>query len=428
MGELGDRVEAWARAELESDDDSELRRQQQTEDDTAAAITAFYGPPRAIPSTVTGSLGEPEKPARQPPLDWTALSTQTPPDRRWAIDHWLPMGCVTLLAGPGGIGKSLVAQAMGTCLALRREYLDFVDTERRVLFWACEDSQDELWRREVAIASWLGISLADLSGKLFTHGYDGCQVELAGPADFAKGLIAAPMLSELHAQIGDYKADVVLLDNVARLYGGNENDRHQVTDFIAMLTAAAAPTGAAVMLLGHPSKQIGSEYSGSTAWEAACRGRLYLGNKLPDSPKDPAGEEDEPDDDVTYLCRRKANYSSRDWRKLKRINGVMVPEVPLSEASSRPTGHDSEYMASVVTGALTKLNSMGMAPTASSASPSYLPKLAEQYKLLNGSTRQQFVQAMRTLQSSGAIAVSQVGTYANRTKKFGLICTNGTHE
>lgn len=419
MSEIGDKLEAWARAELEYDNLTPAERAQQ---DALEAATEFYGAPFE-------KAAEGEQPKRQPPLNWTALSAQTPPDRKWAIDHWLPMGCVTLLAGPGGIGKSLVAQAMGSCLALRREYLDFVDTERKVLFWACEDSQDELWRREVAISSWLRVGLQELSGKLYTHGYDGCQVELASSALYAGGLLAAPMLTELHAQIGDYKADVVLLDNVARLYGGNENDRHQVTDFIAMLTSAAAPTGAAVVLLGHPSKQAGSEYSGSTAWEAACRARLYLGNKLPDAPKDEEKEADE-DEDVTYLCRRKANYSSKDWRKLKRVNGVMIPETPAAEASSRPNGAaaDSPYMAEMVLVALRKLTSMGMTPTASSASPAYLPKLADEYKLLNGSTRQQFTRAMRVLQSSGMLGVGQVGTYGNRTKKMGLICTNETHK
>jgi hypothetical protein len=60
---------------------------------------------------------------------------------------------------------------------------------------------------------------------------------------------------------------------------------------------------------GDPAKAADSEFSGSTAWEGAVRTRLYMGARLP-------GEEesDEPvDDSVRCLCRRKANYSTKDW-------------------------------------------------------------------------------------------------------------------
>src|SRR5271167_1108961 len=65
-----------------------------------------------------------EAPSGRQPLDWATLASQTPPDRAWAIPHWLPMAAVTLLSGAAGAGKSLVAQAVGSCLALHREYLD----------------------------------------------------------------------------------------------------------------------------------------------------------------------------------------------------------------------------------------------------------------------------------------------------------------
>jgi hypothetical protein len=89
-----------------------------------------------------------ERRGRRESLDWRALELGNPPEREWAIEHWLGMGHVTLLAGGGGTGKTLLAQAMGSCLALRREYLDWMPAERRVLMWATEDDRDELWRRQ----------------------------------------------------------------------------------------------------------------------------------------------------------------------------------------------------------------------------------------------------------------------------------------
>lgn len=407
--ELGRKVVDFAQECLDSDDAAELRRQEQQAEETEQAVASAY---EAVHEDAEG------KPSQRAPLNWTELAGQTPPDRSWAIDHWLPMSAVTLLSGAAGAGKSLVAQAMASALCLQREYLDFAPEPRRVLMWACEDDPAELWRRQVNIARWLGVELKAFAGLFFLESYDARDVALASLVD--QHLCTTPALEELRAQIGDYKADVVVLDNVARLYAGNENDRHQVTSFVAMLNAAASVTHAAVLLLGHPSKQVGSEYSGSTAWEAAVRARLYLGRNLPDQKPQPEEEETPEQEEMRYLCRRKANYSSRDYRKVRFVDGVMVPEVEPRETSGPRANPNSEYASDCVMRAVRDLTRMGMQPTASRGSQAYLPKLAEQYQMLNGFTTYQFATTMRLLQSSGALVVAEVGRYPNRSPKLGL--------
>lgn len=364
-----------------------------------------------------------EIPGRRP-LNWDELSSRTPPDRDWAIEPWLGMRYVTLLAGAGGTGKTSLAQAMASCLAVRREYLGWMSAQRTVLMWACEDDHNELWRRQRSIANWLNTPLSEFTGRLHLHSYEGAQVELVAHVDHRR-LAATPMLSELREQIGDYKADVVVLDNIARLFAGNENDRHEVTAFIAMLTAAAMPTNAAVLLLGHPGKAIGSEYSGSTAWEGAVRSRLYLGPTLPDARDN--DEDFQQDDSVRYLCRRKANYSSRDWRRIRYTNGVMVPETPAEDftAGSSPK---PEYVADVVIRSMRRLADMEEYGNASPSSPNYLPKLARTYKLLENVTEKQFAAAMRGMQMDKRLKVAVIGKYSNRTPKMGLVIAESINE
>lgn len=357
---------------------------------------------------------------RAMPLDWSGLAGQTPPEREWIEQYWLGRGYVTGLWGAGGIGKTGLAQAWGSCLALRRSYLDWVPSERRVLMWACEDDEAELWRRQDAIAQWLGVPLSDFTGRLHLYSYCDEQVELAGPAQ-QHPLVPTPMLARLREQIGDHRADVVILDNIARLYGGNENDRHQVSSFVAMLTAAAKPTQAGVLLLGHPGKAAGSEYSGSTAWEGAVRARLYLGATLPDQKSD--SETPPADDSVRYLCRRKANYSARDWRRVVYREGVMVPDPP-PEPGTRGAGGggvSDEYARDIVLRAIRRLAEMNQHCTASTSSPLYLPRLAAQYELLDRLTERQFGRAMRSLQMDGSIITTTVGQYGNRTPRQGLV-------
>jgi hypothetical protein len=345
-------------------------------------------------------------------IDWAALEPQTPPDREWIIDHWYGMGHVTLLAGAGGSGKTSVAQVMASCLALGRPYLDAVSKPRNVLLWAAEDDVDELWRRQLAIAQWLGVALSEFKQRLFVHSYEGEDCTLA--AELAEGrLSTTTRYGELCQQIGDYRAEAVILDNSARLYGGSENDRHQVTSFVQLLTRAARPTRAGLLLLAHPGKAAGSEYSGSTAWEGAVRSRLYLGRKLPDD----VGEPDETaDESARYICRRKANYSAMDWRRLTYQNGVMVPEEPEGPRN----GTTPMYAVGVVERAIRKLSSMGEYGTASTASPNYLPKLAKQYGLLEHVTDKEFTASMRAMRKEGKLVLKAIGKYANRTVKEAL--------
>jgi hypothetical protein len=222
------------------------------------------------------------------------------------------------------------------------------------------------------------------------------------------------MLTELREQIGDYRAEVVMLDNIARLYAGNENDRHQVTSFIAMLTAAARPTNAAVLLLGHPGKAAGAEYSGSTAWEGSVRSRLYLGRTLPDIEPDADGAPS--DDTIRYLARRKANYSARDWRKLVYADGVLVPE----HVEPAATRSNPARARTVVGAALRKLAAMNEHGNTSTRSDHYLPRLAAQYRLLDGVPAKEFAAAMRDMQTDGTLVIAEVGRYRNRSPKMGL--------
>jgi RecA-family ATPase len=349
------------------------------------------------------------------PLEWAALQDLTPPDRDWVVPHWLGMGHSTLIAGAGGMGKTGLAQALASCVVLQREYLDWIPKPRTVLMWACEDDEAELWRRQVAIARWLDVPLSDFTNRLHLYSFDGADVELAGLID-QRRLIEGPVMATLREQIGDHKAELVILDNIARVYGGNENDRHQVHTFIAMLNAAAKPTGAAMALLAHPSKAMGSEYSGSTAWEGAVRGRLYLSKTLPDQ----EASEETNDDTVRYLSRRKHNYSPKDWRRIHYRDGVMVPEVAEAEG---PRQHKvgPEYARDVVTRAVRKLGELGEYGTTSLSSPNYLPKLAQRHQLLDHLTEKEFGRTVFAMLGDGALTKVVVGFYSNRTKKEGLI-------
>ena len=59
-------------------------------------------------------------------MDWHGLEVLTPPERDWAINGWLGMGHVTLLAGPGGSGKTAVCQSLLSAMSLGYDVIDSV--------------------------------------------------------------------------------------------------------------------------------------------------------------------------------------------------------------------------------------------------------------------------------------------------------------
>ena len=349
------------------------------------------------------------------PIQWSKLDGLEPPIRQWAVEGWLGRGHVTLLAGPPGSGKTAVCQAIGSAVSLGRQVIDNVPRPMVTLFWAGEDEEDELWRRQISIARWLGEPLTAFDGRMVMQPYPDRDISVCALAGGT--LVETPMLKELRDQIGDYKAELVFLDSVARLFGGDENNRHQVTQFIAWLTWALKPTNAAICLLGHPAKAAGSEFSGSTAWEASVRARLYFGKTLPDKAKD---DDSEPDPDQRWLAKRKTNYSGTDIREVRWIDGVMAPSnTPIGDSGGGRLSN--EFLMDETLRIFRRLNQMGIF-TGPSPGANYLPRVAVKQRLLEGAfTERDLRTGLAELMKAGRIKVGVVGTYANRNPRMGLL-------
>lgn len=236
------------------------------------------------------------------------LDTDPPPPRRWVIDQWLPRGTVTALFGGGGIGKSLLIQQAGTCIANGVGIFGATVTRGPVLAYLCEDDNDEVRRRQRDILAHLGRSPSYSADGLHIAGRAGYDNVLMtfGPDRLP---IPAPFLAEIERECERIGPSVLMLDNIAQLFGGLENDRYQVTAFANRLAGIAHRFDCAVLLLGHVAKMQGSEYSGSTAWEAAVRTRLWMERR---------------EDGLIELHRRKANYAGQASVVMEYQRGALV--------------------------------------------------------------------------------------------------------
>ncbi|MGZ5782830.1 MAG: AAA family ATPase, partial [Croceibacterium sp.] len=205
----------------------------------------------------------------------------------------IPKREVTLVTGDGGTNKSTLGQQLATCRAAGRPLLGVALQPGATLYVTAEDDFDRLHWLHEHICRALGIDRRELGGALHLSSVRGSlNNELA---TFDSGGLIQPTdaFARLRATLKTTGADLLVLDNVAHMFAGNENDRGQVTAFINLLYSL----GVTVFLITHRNKK-GENFSGSTAWLNAVRSQLVI--ERPDDAIDP---------DTRSLIVGKANYA-----------------------------------------------------------------------------------------------------------------------
>lgn len=251
-----------------------------------------------------------------------------PAERDWMVEGCFLAGTVGLVAGDGGIGKSLLMQMLCTCAVVGRPWLGLTVKPGRALYMACEDDFDELHRRQRAINRSLGVSEEDLlEGGLERHprvGRDNALVAFDRKEWRLRRTFLMDRLVTLCRRLG---IQYVVIDTATATFRGNQNDEIQVNDYITELRRLAIALQGVVIITKHPSmsgRALGTGESGNVAWNNSVRARLYLR-------EDRAG---------LALAGMKSNYS----RKLEAIplrwaGGVFERIVPETRDYSEPRGY-----------------------------------------------------------------------------------------
>ena len=328
----------------------------------------------------------------------TVFMGQIPPPRFWIAEDWIPYGVVTGLYGDGGVGKSLIAQQLQTGTALGSTWLGLPVDRVASLGVYCEDDDKELWRRQHDInASYLAdydaLSLKNWMPRLGEN-----NILMAFPRN------GVGELTPFHRHVVEAALDLgvrlVIIDTAADTFGGNENDRGQVRQFVQRaLGQIAIKIRGALVCCAHPSRaglSTGSGDSGSTGWNNAFRSRQYLFA--------PEAEGNEPPDpNARILERKKANYAARGNQiRLRWHNGVIVPDT-VEEAGVTAMGRVDAR--AVFLSLVREMNEQNRPVSAKGQAPNYAPREFE--RLPNeqryGFTRADFQRAMNALFRDGKI-------------------------
>jgi RecA-family ATPase len=333
------------------------------------------------------------------------LAVRPVPERLWHVEDMIPARTVTMLGGDGGVGKSLVALQLAAATATGRPWLGRKCAAGGVVLLSAEDDEDELHRRLAAIGESEGLSLADLD-RLTVVPLAGEDALLAIPDPRTGVLHPTQLLGELETLIAADPPALVVLDTLADLHSGNENDRTVARQFIGMLRGVAMRHDCAILLLAHPSltgMATGSGLSGSTAWNASVRSRLYL--------ERPEGEADR---DRRRLVAKKSNYSRGDEEiKLTWREGVFVTDAVPDALDRMAAGAKAERVFLKLLDALT---AQGRYVSATPGT-NHAPKVFAAHPDAEGVTRSGFSRAMDVLFGRGTIAVEDYRTPDRKTRQ-----------
>lgn len=262
------------------------------------------------------------------------LHDKTPPERDWLWPEVIPAEVVVTLGGPPGAGKSLLAQQICMAIASGADLFGESVTPRATLYITCEDSEEEVWRRAIAIQKCLEISTHDLTDFFFDSW-------LSDPDTL---LVNGTKLDQLKSFVTANHIKLLVLDLLPDYWAGNEIMRAEVNHFMkGVLGAFACETKCTVMGLHHPSKAgmaDGSGTSGSTGMEGSVRQRLYLTGEDPNK--------------IRTLEVKKSNQGKKgpianlEWQRFTDQAGAFVVTDQLRQGKQRELGkHEKPFLEAI---------------------------------------------------------------------------------
>lgn len=345
----------------------------------------------------------PERASTFKPL--SVLQGRAVPERQWLVPDLIPDRTVTLLSGDGGTGKSLLALQLAAAAVLGQKWLGHDVKPGPALVISAEDDEDELHRRFSAILAKADAPFSRMGDLVFRSlaGEDA----VLGAAQTRNGLIKpTPLFEELEAEAARLRPVVIVLDTLADLFGGSEIDRVQTRQFIGILRGLSLRCECASVLLAHPSvagMQSGTGLSGSTAWNASVRSRLYLERIVEDGV--------EPNPDARRLTTKKANYGRAGGViGLSWADGVFVADDSVAGGGTGPAGtlEANAKAQSVLLKNLRRFTEQGRYVSANFGA-SYAPAAFVKAGKAEGMTKKALAAAMESLLASGRLKVERAG-------------------
>lgn len=218
------------------------------------------------------------------------------PEPEWLINDIMNRNTVAMLAGEGGVGKSMLAMQMACALSSGSDFLGFECPQPApVIYLNAEDTRLKFNRRIRAYRHML--IMADLltneqhdliANQLYYYGAENTFARFT--AKETKELI-----NSVNA-VARNSRPIILVDPLITFAEGDENDNKAMGQVIDMFRALRNHTDSSVMFMHHAGKSEGAEYRGASALKDGVR-QAYSMKQMTDEERarvtvNEVGEED----------------------------------------------------------------------------------------------------------------------------------------
>jgi len=387
--------------------------------------------------TIDIDIGEPPKTQKslEPPkkikiIRASQFASQPTPEREFLVKDLIPHANVTTLGGDGATGKSLLAMQLAIAVERNTKWIGHdIAKPGPVLYFSAEDDENETHIRLKEITHSERIPLDEVN-ELHIALMAGEDALLA-VEDTAQAAVLkkTPLFERLRQWASHIKPKLIILDNLADIFGGNENAKAPARQFIGMLRGLAIEFDCAIVMLSHPSltgMASGSGSSGNVAWNNSVRSRLYL-------TRDKEADGSELNPNRRMLTNVKVNYGQQgnqfelEWSQ-GRFVAVDMPDMSGldgvgDDGTEGGSGHKIADRAGKARGVFMDLMRRfehGNVRLSPSPGANYAPVRFATHHHARGIRKAEFEKAMDELLTDGEIAVEEVGPPSRRLQK--LVC------
>lgn len=346
-------------------------------------------------------------------VEWAQQVKFDPAGVEQLVEDTLTAGAASLWYGPPGCGKTTILADALFSLARGAEWLGKRTQRRPTLFLAAESPHSvrmrlEAYRRKRGEFSQFAILPAT--------------VNLLDARDVAT--LVETVLAENERMVVEAPIAVIAIDTVARvMVGGNDSDSEDMGRLVNAVDRVRQSTGAHVALIHHSGKDLERGARGHSSLLGAVDTEIEVsvdagGIRTLEVTK----QRDLGSVGMKLQCKLVPVELGRDQWDKPITSCIVEPVEPPSAHIAAVMERDTrEHAEQVVRRGFDRLVEQGIRTTDGESSSDYLPKRLADKGLHDGIDRRELAQAMHRLMTAGVFKRGQIGTYSNRSPRFGLV-------
>lgn len=199
------------------------------------------------------------QPATQPRFRFVAANSMPIKPVAWLVDQYVEEDALTVMYGPPGKGKSFVALDLSCCIASGIEFHGHA-VKPGVSIYVAGEGHNGLARR---LHAWAQLNNVVVPQLMFIS---------EAPTDLSSATNAARVAEAVQA-IADTTGEapvLIVIDTMARNFGGDENSATDVGQFIRNVDALRRHWKATVLIVHHSGKDSDRGARGSSALKGAA--------------------------------------------------------------------------------------------------------------------------------------------------------------